>query len=370
MAQDPARHRSTPRDPLIRRLTEASTAAELRSFLDGLEIRAVVDDLIPKLAAETQNALEGKSTATRGDPALARSKIQFAATLYLGRRISFVEYIFTVAHAVDSVHQASRNTEELEELSAALESEERAHGRADGKHLPIDESSEEYRRLNKLWEQASARQRQEAFDELEGREAAALLKSDPEEFDRLRERGRRALFQREDLISALTDTIIRYEHEASAAAAAGAFTAAVTIIGGALEGMLLLKCLQSPRKVSRVIAGWPGKERPKPQDRPEKWPLDHLIKVCHAAGWLSEINTSSLTIKPEGLAHWLRNARNYIHPGKTTKVRPWVAVERREYEDARHFYNALYVRLFRGSLLRRVAEIERISTLGRPPEAN
>jgi hypothetical protein len=363
MAKDRSRYRDRLLRPLVRRLTEGSTAAELRRALEALELRAVVDDLIPELAAEMRSVLGARTPATGGDPGLARTKIRLAAALYLGRRISFAQYVFTVAHAVDHVHETrSSDEKELKDLSAAMTRVEMAHGLADTEFWSIGDAPEEYRRLNTLWEEAYARQRQEAFDELEGREAAALLQRDPEEFSRVSERGRRAYFHRSDLVPALVDTIIRYEHEAARSASAGAYTASITLIGAALEGMLLLRCLKSPRKVSRVVAAFPSKAKPRYPESPETWALDHLIKVCHAAGWLPQINTKNLIVQPEGLAHRLKEIRNYVHPGRVSKERPWVAAESRDYEDALGFYKALHARVFRGALLTALADAEQLGS--------
>lgn len=360
MGKDRPGNRTRLLTPLVRRSTGLSAEAQLRKLLGEFELRARVDDFIPELASELRRALEKKEPATGGYRDLAATKIRLAAALYLGRRISLAEYVFTVAHAVDSAHELSQSNERLNEISAEMERIERAHGLAKDEYWPIDEAPEEYRQLNRLWEEVSASQRQKAFDELEGREAAAILRRDPNEFDRLRERGRRAYFEREQLPEILVDTVIRYEREASAAASAGAYTAAITMIGAALEGMLLLKCLKSPKKLSSVLAALPTKERPNKPGSPERWTLDELIIVCHAAGWLPEIHAKSLVIHPAGLAQRLRGIRNHVHPGKVSKERPWIAAEARDYEEANNFYKTLYARVFRGRLLKTIAEVQRL----------
>jgi len=72
---------------------------------------------------------------------------------------------------------------------------------------------------------------------------ADLCESDTEEFDRLRERGRRSVFHKVERIRVLKDVVVRHEEEASRAASAKAYAAGVILIGAALEGLLLLTAL-------------------------------------------------------------------------------------------------------------------------------
>src|SRR5260370_38509814 len=72
---------------------------------------------------------------------------------------------------------------------------------------------------------------------------AELYEHRRHEFDRLRERGRRSTFHHDELVPALRDIVVRYEEDARRAAAAGAYSAAVTLLAAGVEGLHVLRCL-------------------------------------------------------------------------------------------------------------------------------
>jgi hypothetical protein len=154
----------------------------------------------------------------------------------------------------------------------------------------------------------------------------------------------------------LTDTVKRDEREARVSATSGAFTAAVTLLGAALEGLLLLRCMKSQAKAIQIAGALPKRQRPRDQNSPSRWTFDNLIQVCLQAGWLPAIHTDAVEIRPEGLAHLLRQMRNLIHPGKVCAESPWVEAERRDFEDAEVIYTTLFATVFKGPLLKRYLE--------------
>lgn len=172
---------------------------------------------------------------------------------------------------------------------------------------------------------------------------AALWESAPDEFERLRERGRRSVFHQKDIIPAWRDVVVQYEDDARKAAAAGAYSAAITQLGAGLEGLLLLRCLRSKSKAQRLAASLPKRVRPTNPSDPTTWMFESLIETCFAAGWLPLVSTETAQYSPAGLAHLLRAMRNYVHPGRYARERPWSEVEERDFLDADAIYRTLMV---------------------------
>jgi hypothetical protein len=63
--------------------------------------------------------------------------------------------------------------------------------------------------------------------------------------------------------------------------------------------------------------------------------------VCKLAEWLPSLTTSEAPIDSYSLAHALRLTRNYVHPGKQVRERPWVEPGEEEYMDSEAIYAAL-----------------------------
>lgn len=344
--------------PLLRRRVAPVDESKVDHALRELEERALAHSLLPDIVAAQKLARRDHSVERWKDPASARATVEFAVALYLARRMSLQEYTFMVAHAAEGVHDArlaAGEYPEIQELSDAMRALEAAHGLKPDEYWPKSDAPPEFRALSAKWDAAAHRRLAETLVELEGQTVSEVFARDPAEFERLRERGRRAFFHKNELIPSLADTVKRYEVEARAAAGARAYTAAVTLMGASLEGLLLLRCLSSPAKSSRTAQALPAKKRPKATGSPATWTFDTLIQVCLNAGWLPAIDTPNMSARPAGLAHLLRQMRNNIHPGRVCTDRPWVEAERRDFEDAEVIYATLFATVFRGQLLRRLA---------------
>lgn len=161
------------------------------------------------------------------------------------------------------------------------------------------------------------------------------------EFERLRERGRRYVYHSGEQIPAVRDIVIRYEADAHVAASAGVHSAGVILLGAAIEGLLLLRCLRSEQKSYRVASGLPRRLRPRFAKDPMTWTFETLIEVCFAAGWLPAVTTTEAKYYSAGLAHILRHMRNHVHPGKRARNKPWIEIDEREYDDAAAIYRLL-----------------------------
>lgn len=345
--------------PLVRRRTSPAQRDKIEAAFLALEQRAAADTVLPELAARQKKSRASLPEDYLKDPIAAKSRIDFAFAIYLARRISFQEYLFMVSYAVEGVHDgriADEKYPELEELSSGMRQIEQKHGLGPGEYWLTRDAPPEYRRLSSKWNAIEDKTFLETLNELEGHEVASLFVRDKEEFYRLRERGRRSFFHKNELIPALADTVKRYELEAKAAARAAAFTAAVTMLGAAMEGLLLLRCLRSKTKATQTAKNLARNLRPKNHNALTGWSFNNLIQVCLHAGWLPVIDTPNISIKPEGLALLLKEMRNQIHPGRVCSDQPWIEATKREFDDAEQIYSTLYATVFRGSMLRRFAE--------------
>jgi hypothetical protein len=164
------------------------------------------------------------------------------------------------------------------------------------------------------------------------------METNTQEFDRLRERGRRSVFHHGEYVLALKDVISQSERDGRKAAEVGAYSAAITSLGGAVEGLLLLRCLRSPHKAVRIAKKLPRRLIPRQADDPTTWSFEVLVEVCFAAGWLPPLDSSIAQYDSSALAHRLRRLRNYVHPGKRARERPWAETDEREYEDVEAIY--------------------------------
>jgi hypothetical protein len=149
------------------------------------------------------------------------------------------------------------------------------------------------------------------------------------------------VFHSEDTVEALGDHVIAYEREARRAAAAKAFSAAITSLGAGLEGLLLLRCLRSKDDAIRIASSLSKDSRPRNLGDPTTWNFEALIETCLAAGWLPPLTTPLAQINSGSLAHALRLMRNYVHPGRQVRERPWLQAGEEEYVDAEAIYTAL-----------------------------
>lgn len=345
--------------PIARRKPTPATPKLLASALDYLDKRALATALLPDLARVQKEAKEARSKESWKNPDAARISVAFAKALFLARRISSQEYTFFVAVAAEGVHDGRMSESaypEISELMNRIRAVEVEHNLPDGHYWRLGEGPPEYLQLNTLFDDASQKRFGETLEELGAFDLATLFATDQAEFDRLRERGRRSIFHKDETIAALVDTVVRYEREARLAASTKAYTSAVVLLGAAVEGLLLLRCLRSRRKAQQVAAALPRAKRPRGHQNPCQWTFDTLIETCLAAGWLPDISTESTRVRPHGLAHLLREMRNYVHPGKVATQRPWIEAEAHDFADAEAIYTTLFATISRGKYLKRLRE--------------
>jgi hypothetical protein len=328
--------------PLARRKVSPTTPKRFAEAVDYLNSIAGALEAVPELVELAKKAREARSTESRTSYDAAIALGQFASALFAAQLMSSQQFAFMISSVAESVldrHFLAGDYPEMTKILDEMSAVESANGLKDDEYWPVGEGRRVHRTLDKQFDAAWDVRFAEALRELGAQSIAALFLSDRQAFDRTVERGRRSIHQKSNLSAAVKDTVIRYEHEARKAASAGAYTGAVVLLGAAIEGVLLLRCLRSPTKARLCAAKLPRERRPKKLDNLSKWTFDTLIETCIAAGWLPEL--VSLAIPPSSLAHKLREMRNFVHPGKVGVERPWIAVDELDYEKAEAIYTAL-----------------------------
>lgn len=354
----PSQYPSPFRRPLVRRF-ERPDPSSLVEALTRFDERVIGQDQLACLREEL-----AASSGTWRDPTHVARITTLVRALYAARKIHRQQYVYLAARPIDSLVHArvmdGSYNRELDPINAHIRSLEMEHGldREAGEYWAVGTGPSEYRRLSDLYDEVLDEKFIEALREFELDDVAALRRDEPEEFYRLVERGRRSFFEN-DLAAALRDLVVRCEGEAKRAASVGAYLSAVVSLGSGAEGLLILRCLQSPQKAERVASKLPRRSRPKKPREPITWHFDQLIEVCLAAGWLPPVDGSFGTYSPPGLADLLRMMRNNVHPGRQARERPWVEVDKRDYEDALAIYTIVLSAL-------RIFRTGRQATSGRP----
>jgi len=336
--------------PLRRRRRHSVGEKAVREALERLDQRASGEALLPGVVEELERARRQPVPTSHKDPKFVGRSIAIARALFAARRISRQEFAFYAMLPLESLHETRiLNGEyegELKPLSEAIEATRRAHGLLRGQYWRRGQGPEEYEQLNRRYEAVLDTTLTRMYLEFGLDDLAGLAREDPEKLARLRERGRRAVFHKDEIRAALHDIVIRYEEDARRAAGAEAYSAAVTLLAAGLEGILLLKCLNSKAKAFRVASALPKNQRPS-NDDPTRWTYETLIETCFRAGWLHPVSTPLAQYDPAGMAHALRRMRNYVHPGRRARERPWIDTEKDDYDDAEAIYVALASRFLR-----------------------
>jgi hypothetical protein len=296
-------------------------------------------------------AKELKSLATEERKAVTpeeRARIQVAVVtkLYEGGRLSYEEHAFLAVRPVISVFEdrwlddaysaevapLNRRMEDLACLSFNEESE----------RWLSEASAREYAKLEAEVEAILNRKEVEVLHEFGLTELADLREHQPEVYQRVIERGRRASFHPEAQVHALRDAIATMQEEAELAGTAGAYSLGAAAYGAAIEGMLALRCMRAPRKSRKLATAISAKKQP---PSPLRWSFDLLIDVCEAAGWLPRFATEEIGHSTAGWAHYLRELRNRIHPTRTVREHPWVTLGQRDFETARAVHDIVVAAL-------------------------
>jgi len=333
------------RRKLLRPLARRGGGADRRALiaaLQRLDDRALGEDILAQVREVVSKDRESRKSDAWKDPSTASRFVALARALYASRRISTQEYVYFAASPVHSVHEGrwldGQYEKDLEGIHNAMDELRKAYGLSELEYWPVGEAPEEYARLDREYSAVLDRRFLETLREFGLNELGDLCERNTEEYDRLWERGRRSVFYQGELIPALRDVVIRYEEDARRAATAKGYSAAVTLLGAGVEGLLLLRCLRSKKKAGRTARELPKRFRPRYPDDPTTWNFDALIEVCFRAGWLPPVASAVADYNPAGLAHLLRLMRNHVHPGKHARDRAWIETDERDYRDAEAIY--------------------------------
>lgn len=341
-------------DPKIRRILlkplsrHTQRALDRTAYLEALrrlDGRAISENVLQQLRRILSSARSISPSKRWKDPVNAARQVAFAKALYASRRVSLHEYVVFAVFPVEAIHEGrwfdGHYEDELSPISEAIKKVEEDYGLDPNESWPHGQGPKEHIRLNRQYNAILDAKFVETLREFGLNDLANLKERSPKRFEQLRERGRRSVFHKDEYILAIQDVIIQYEKEAHQAAVVGAYLAAVTSLGAGVEGLLLLRCLRSLHKASRISERLPRRHRPRFPDDPGTWAFEVLIKVCLAAGWLPPIETSIAKYDTAALAHVLRRMRNYVHPGKRARERPWFEADEQEYRDAEDIYRIL-----------------------------
>lgn len=334
--------------PLTRRPRKAFNKAQYFDALQKLDERALGEDAVMQLRDVLRSKAADKQSANRNDPDRVRKQIQLAKALYAARRISRHEYVLFASFPVESVHDSriiDGAYEELESISQRLSIVEKTYGLDPDQFWLRGQGPQEHTNLNAKYDAISEIKFVEALEEFDLNDLAEMLRRSRTEYDLLRERGRRSIHHKDEYLHALRDIVIQNEDDARRAAAAEAYRAAVTSLGAGIEALLLLRCLRSPHKASRIAAQLPKRLLPRKINDPRTWTFETFIDVCSIAGWFATVETAIARYNPGGLAHILRKMRNYVHPSKMARERPWAITDEQEYKDALAIYIVLMLSL-------------------------
>lgn len=345
--------------PLAKRKISPANRRHLEQAIVVMEREVIAGVIAPKLAERSRVIKESIGKGAWKEPAYARSMIELAEALLHSNRISDQEYVFIASSTSEAIHeerQFAGGYPELLDLDRKMDAIRQSHNLAPDEYWPIGRAPRKYRDLEAQYEQATDLRFVQTLKELGATALADLFMSDRKEFDRRRERGRRSMNHKNETSAALADAIVRYEQEARIAASSRAYACAVIMLGAAVEGLLLMRCLRSKKKSSEIASKLPKQQRPRDTNSPFRWTFEALIETCLAAGWLPKVKTSSIEINPQALAHSIREMRNRIHPGRVALDYPWIEFSERNFAHAELIYATLFATLSLGKYRRDIEE--------------
>lgn len=344
MNQDERRLRRYRLGSLHRKRAGVQIREAYLNALGTLEERAIGEDILSGYRTKFSEFRKSLSCADM-KPGEIREHLSWYASIYLSRACSFQQFAAFVEHVIQNLHESNIMSgvydKELNPIREKLRVIEKEYGLGGDEYWAKGDGPKEYERLEKKFERVLDKRYLGILREYELDIVANLLENDPKEYERIRERGRRSLFYKEEKEQAIKDVVEQYVSEAQKSAKAKAYSAAVLSLGVAVEGLLLLRCLRSKSKSRNIAKSLAGHLRPRNHNDPTTWSFETLIEVCEKAKWLPDLPTKVAVFVTSSLAHQLRKTRNFVHPGRRIKSIPWIETEERDYEDAEAIYIVL-----------------------------
>lgn len=277
----------------------------------------------------------------------AQAWVAMGTAMLDGGKISATESVIFLTFAVEGIHSKrwlDGAYSELETLSAQLEAIEREAGLRPDQYWKKADAPEEHKQLNDAYSAALDARFEMALREFGLTELADLWRDNRAEYDRLREIGRRSIFEKNNHLTAVSTSIPLYEDEAVKSASVGAFYAATVMLGSAAEARLLERFLSYPAETSAALACVARAERPRNAD-PLHWNLEHMLAVAEQAGWLGIIEDDEVGANVRPWLLCIRDTRNLLHPGRHVRDKPHVMIGHEEFLDAQFGYGALCIAL-------------------------
>jgi hypothetical protein len=318
--------------------------AELSKALEHIRARAAGQISLEEILKEFDPREPNRKQSIEDDEANLPLKVKLAVSLREAGKLTEAEFFFHCGHPIVALHEKywleDRYDQELKATTAKMEQIEKKHGLKDDQYWLINDAPAEYRHESLRYDAILRGKKIEVFRRFAPSQLWNRLEDDEDGFWELYELGRRSVFEREDHLGSVLDLLELYESEAKKSASAKAYYAAVTMLSSAAEARILLECIRQPAKTRVALRRLSKKERPHSND-PLTWSLSHLISVAEVAKWLPNINDRSLIHVVTGWAHWLRGARNLLHPGRHILDKPHALLGDAEWLGAFSAYTAL-----------------------------
>ncbi|MDO9368338.1 MAG: hypothetical protein Q7T68_07195 [Sphingopyxis sp.] len=293
-----------------------------------------------------------KTNPRENSPAQVQAWVDLANAMLEGGQVSESEHLLLATFAVEGIHSERWLNDEYPELkiiSEKMADVERQYGLTEGQYWLKKDAPSEYQILSDQYDAAIEIRFIETLRELGLDDFAELKISDPTEYDRRREIGRLATFEKDNSKKSVSSLIGSFEREAYICAEAEAFYAACVMLGSATEARLLDACLNRSGEVALALSALPKEQQPK-QNNPLNWSLENLVNVSSQAGWIGAIEDDSIVISVSGWLSSLRETRNLLHPGRHARKKPHISIGPEDYSDALLSYRALCITLERNSL--------------------
>ena len=282
--------------------------------------------LLQKIAEEGSKVkkhlpeLINSSASTEESPRLIKY-LAFLESMYVSGALTWPEYVFGVVIKMEGVHDNrefnNAYSKDIDPINKKIDDVRKKHGLKDDEYFSVGDCDE----MDKLDAEYSKTLDKHFFyllSEYNLHEIADLFVNHTDQFDRLREIGRRSVFHKDKPKEALNNLLATLKEETKKAESIKAYTAGITLIGSSLEALLLLRCLKSKQKSIRLVKKIAHK--PKDISNPLKWSFDNLINVSEIAGWLKPIETTFGVLDTFALVSLIKKFRNYIHPGRLVRT--------------------------------------------------
>ena len=314
-------------------------AARLDEVALNVEIFNELKPRLQKLQNIVENS-EGKYTDTERKLIQACINTLFAKNARKAGLISEEKYIFQSTYLIEHIHEDrwmnGAYDAELAPISAALDKIRKEYDLDPDEDWTSGKGPLEYQKLNNQYGEILSQALTSTLREFSLNDLADMREQDLDKYEQLRERGRRALFHEHEKLEAVEDIVNGHEESARRAVESQAYSAAIIVLGAAMEGLLLIRCLKAPERAKQVAKTFLKSK--KPGNDPLRWSFNTLIEVCLKSGWLSPIATSIAAYDSDKLAHFLREQRNLIHPGKQVRSRAWIEVNEEEFKSVEAIY--------------------------------